>query len=338
MGIKQIKKKTPQLRQYALTYPRCNISKQDALRQLKMLPDVTSIVVSTEMHHQEHVSADSSTNAQPESSSDQPPATHLHCFVKFATRLRRKSKFFELTAADGSKRHGNIESCTNVMKWIQYLTKEDKNPATMNFDVKECLGKKSPSKTVSRMSKLSITELGEEVHPKDLQRTLAGIKLYQALTRKVEDLKGPCGIWIRGDAGIGKSYETRRYCTENNLSFYLKPRNKWWDTYGGEDVVIIDDIAECDKQWLTPYLKIWADAYTFDAETKGGTIKIRPKWIIVTANYNVEDFVLRMEDFQPMKRRFVESDWLTEREQTTGFLKETIWDHQPEVPLVPEDQ
>lgn len=334
MGLQKIKKKTPQLKKYAITYPRCPLDKKQAIQQLSKLPEILSIIVSQEKH-QEKASQDSQTDSSQTSSTDQTPTTHLHCYVRFATSLRRDTKSFELTTTSGCKIHGNVKPCTNIRQWVTYITKEDKTPETLNFNLAQWNKKQNPSKTVSRLAEMTIAELGEEIHPKDLQRTIAGINLYKALTREVEDLKGPCGIWIRGDAGIGKSYETRRFCIENKISYYLKTRNKWWDTYKGEDVVIIDDIAEPDKTWLTPYLKIWADAYAFDGETKGGTIKLRPKWIIVTANYSVEDFVTNMQDLQPMRRRFVESDWLTEQDQTTSFLTETVWAHQPEVPEVP---
>lgn len=64
--------------------------------------------------------------------------------------------------------------------------------------------------------------------------------------------------------------------------------NKWWDGYRGQDVVILDDITP-DHACLCYHLLIWSDHYSFNAEVKGGSVNIRPRIIIVTSNYTIEE-------------------------------------------------
>lgn len=37
-----------------------------------------------------------------------------------------------------------------------------------------------------------------------------------------------------------KSFYARVFCKQEQLSYFLKPLNKWWDRF--EDVVIIEDV------------------------------------------------------------------------------------------------
>lgn len=49
-------------------------------------------------------------------------------------------------------------------------------------------------------------------------------------------------FWIMGATGVGKS----RYVREKHYPVYPKMRNKWWDGYDGEDVVVIEELSPSD--------------------------------------------------------------------------------------------
>lgn len=107
--------------------------------------------------------------------------------------------------------------------------------------------------------------------------------------------------WWVGATGTGKS----RALWNLYPAHYPKGLNKWWDGYEDEEVVAIEEMHPEAGKYLGHYLKIWADRYPFNAEVKGSTLKkIRPKRIIVLSNYTIDECFEKVQDRDPIKRRF----------------------------------
>jgi len=128
------------------------------------------------------------------------------------------------------------------------------------------------------------------------------IRYESSLRRQGEYFTGTLGFtdrnkWYWGRSGTGKSRKAREV-----EPLYLKKRNKWWDGYDNEDTVLIEEWSP-DLKHTAQELKIWADIYSFPAEIKGGMIVIRPKLIIVTSNYSIEE-CFDERDIEAVRRRF----------------------------------
>lgn len=125
-------------------------------------------------------------------------------------------------------------------------------------------------------------------------------KAIHAEYTQVADRNELDNIWICGPSGCGKS----RYVRDNYPVFFSKPMNKWWDGYNHEEVVVIDDFAPEHTATMCYRLKMWMDHYAVNVEVKGGLLKIRPKTLIVTSQYSLEECFPDPRDFDAMNRRF----------------------------------
>lgn len=106
--------------------------------------------------------------------------------------------------------------------------------------------------------------------------------------------------WLWGPTGSGKSTAA----LSENPGAYLKMRNKWWDDYQYEPIVIIDDIDPTHELKFGAFLKDYADHHKFRVEIKGSSTIIRPLKIVVTSQYPIEGIFKDPETIAALKRRY----------------------------------
>lgn len=129
------------------------------------------------------------------------------------------------------------------------------------------------------------------------ERTMSSIR--KRCRRDPEPLTDLTNEWWYGPTGTGKS----RLAFEENPGAYRKdPKERWWDGYEGQKVVIIDDF---DKFQVSQGgdMKRWMDHYPFMAPYKGGYTSIRPEKIIVTSNYHPNEIWEDDQTLNPICRR-----------------------------------
>ena len=129
-------------------------------------------------------------------------------------------------------------------------------------------------------------------------RTLQKIAMDHMTALPSED--NCTGLWIYGPSGTGKS----TYARSLSDNYYLKASNKWWDGYQGEEIVIIEDLGK-EHECLGHHLKLWCDKWDFIAECKGSSIRIRPKKIVITTQYSIEEIFNDQKTRDALNRRCV---------------------------------
>lgn len=116
----------------------------------------------------------------------------------------------------------------------------------------------------------------------------------------------PCEVkcfWIYGPTGTGKSHAVETKFPE----CYKKAMDdlKWFDNYHDEDVIYLEDIDKYQVKW-GGLLKRLADRWPMQASIKGSMKYIRPKVVIVTSNYRIEEIWDDPGTVDPLLRRFIE--------------------------------
>jgi len=278
-----------------LTYPRCDISKEEARDLLiaKGKP-IKGGCVAQELHK------------------DGTP--HLHVYLQLEKQFSCKSwSFWDLNG-----KHGDYDKARNPAKALEYVRKDNNYIEWGDLDIEAMVNARQShlAYTGKRMQEEPLHIIADD-HPelmhnyKKLQQNVLAYKKDKLEAYTHETVRG---IWIYGPPGVGKSHFVR--ATEPDL--YIKAQNKWWDGYTGQTAVLLDDL---DSDCLAHYLKIWADKYSFDGEVKGDTVRCTYQRFYVTSNFSIQEVFKNLPEvtIEAIRRRFDVRHYL---DRTLGLVRE----------------
>lgn len=225
---------------------------------------------------------------------------HLQGFVHFKNSLRFAAIKKKLPASHLSTRKGTFAQAADYCKKEGDYVEHGSLP--LDPKAKGVLEQERWSTILTNARAGNLEAIAEE-------EPQVYVRMYSTLRRIAQDsipiqerLPELSNLWIHGPPGTGKSWFARTLGSEDEL--YFKNLNKWWCGYKGEDVVIIEEWGLETAKFLGDFLKIWADIYSFRGEVKGGSKMIRPKRIIITSNYTIEECFQEPQLCGAILRRF----------------------------------
>lgn len=219
---------------------------------------------------------------------------HLQGFVQFDHGRTISAVRKQLAGAHVDTAEFPVEAAAYCKKDGDYI--EIGTPPTSN----ESKGKEEKARWETAWKKAKEGNL-EEIDADIRIRSYHTLKrIRQDFQPSVAHLETVCGLWIQGESGCGKTHAAFQSYPE----LFSKPRNIWWDGYQREPVVLLDDVDKYDVA-LGGKLKHWADKFSFIAEVKGGSMKIRPEKLIITSQYSIEEIWQDEETRLALNRRFV---------------------------------
>lgn len=184
----------------------------------------------------------------------------------------------------------------------------------------------------------------DEIDPEMLIKYYASIYKIFAGHYRALDLDGTADevkthiLWLYGPPGTGKSAAARAlaHIIDPGRQPFLKiGTSQWWDTYLGEDIVIVDEMPLAMKQEQIMLWKQWTDRYAFPGQVKGSTLKaIRPKWIFICSNFTLTQ-VFGHEDKVTGEMLDDPNVQAMERRVTQIYLEKRMTDYEHQIkPLV----
>lgn len=173
---------------------------------------------------------------------------------------------------------------------IEYCSKEDENPFEKGKPPKFTKDKTKKAGDKNAEQWKTHWELAKSGKIEDILNPVH-VKTYEYIHvkygQKVQNRDVLYNFWIWGPTGTGKSHSVRTIF--NDLVYNKQVATEWWDTYAQHPVALLDDVDPQHNLNLRTNLKIWADHYSFNAQVKGSVLSIRPKVVIVTSQYTIEE-------------------------------------------------
>lgn len=146
-------------------------------------------------------------------------------------------------------------------------------------------------------------------------------------------LDDPCGLWISGLSGSGKTTTAHSF----GDVFVTTASQTRWEGFSNQPVLLLDDLGPSDMtDKFCSLLKTWSDRWAFPVYTiYKGSKPIRPKLVIVTSQWDMEEVVLDPRHLAALKRRFTKlfcqwtPTWGYTKRWSARLLREGTDEHAP---------
>lgn len=139
-------------------------------------------------------------------------------------------------------------------------------------------------------------------------------EIYSGLKKRKIAMENVRGKWIYGKPGLGKTH----FCVQDSLDrnedepYFKECTHKWWDGFHGQKCVIMDDLSQTKAFPELPVcLKLWADKFVSQGQTKGGMVQLDYEILYVTSNYSIDEVFKSCDEvtIEAIKRRFTEVEF-----------------------------
>jgi Geminivirus Rep catalytic domain./RNA helicase. len=208
---------------------------------------------------------------------------HIHVYLLLETDYNcRSCRYWDLGGY-----HGNYQHAKSYTAVVQYIKKDKDYFEFGDLDFAAKLQTKITHRAyLGKRLQLEPLDVIADEHPElmyDYCKLQKNIDLYRSHKSKNPPHETTRGTWIRGPPGSGKTHSV--HATESDL--YCKAQNKWWDGYTGQKAVLMDDFDQ-QGECLAHHMKIWADKWPCQGETKGGHVPLTYDRLIVTSNFTID--------------------------------------------------
>ncbi len=249
-------------RKWFLTYPRCDLSKEELLVHLQSLGKLDEFCICRETH--------------------EDGGLHLHAYVWYDKPGVPNADVLKF---DFDGHHGDYQSVRSRARVLVYVQKQDADVLT-NIDKELLVDKGAKRKREnaevfgSSETELKAMFLAGDYSWRQLLAMLKSRHAFRLMTLTPLQSVAVKGIWIYGEPGSGKSHWARTTFPNS----YLKLQNKWFDGYDLQEEILLEDF---DFSKLGHHLKLWADKWGSHGEVKGGLTPLLHSRLIITSNYTI---------------------------------------------------
>lgn len=286
-----------------LTYPKCNVPKEEAFEILGKLFDCNKLAVGHELH---------------EDGSD-----HLHVYIELTRRKHFNRPDFADIVYKQETFHGNYQSCRSYKAVFKYVSKGNDVKANFTFDDLKSHTRKEIAKMILEKNMSSHEAVTE--YPQLLfgyKRFKADLEQYK---RDIEDTRVEIPLYLPNP--WGKIFYTRRNSKKRHLWIFSRLPNKgkttmfavplersykvalqvgdftYWNVRGDESAIIIDEYNTAKLKYSD--VNSMCDGTFLYRIFQGGVIQFKTNpLIIILSNQSIAEIYPIMNNL--LYARFIE--------------------------------